>query len=239
VNVAHFARQPLYSQVHGALVDRIATRVWKPGTLLPNEQELAREFGVSAGTMQKALAQLERDRFIARKQGRGTFVIDQTSPERILRFVNLRDANGERVAGVGRILAQAVRPAAALKETRLQVETTEPIVWTNRLRTHRGLPLLVEERYLALSRFPGLKAGDVGDYEIIVLAQSHGVHLAKAIEDVRISRATPQQASLLEVDAGHPLLALDRVIYSGEDLPVEQRIAFCRLTDQFYSAELH
>jgi GntR family transcriptional regulator len=236
--MAQFARQPLYSQLHGALVERITSRVWKPGAILPNEQDLAREFGVSVGTMRKSLDQLEKDRLVTRKQGRGTFVIDQTSPEHICRFVNLRDAKGERVAGCGKLLAQAMRPAAAHGETRLEVQASEPVMWTKRLRTHHGQPLLLEDRFLALSRFPGVNAGEVGDYQIVVLAQAHGVHLAKAIEHVGLTQATPEQASLLHIEAGAALLKLDRVIYSGEADPVEQRIAVCHLTDQCYCAEM-
>ena len=45
----------LYLQVRDALAERIAKGAWRPGALIPNEGELAREFGVSPGTMRKAL----------------------------------------------------------------------------------------------------------------------------------------------------------------------------------------
>ena len=50
-----FSTRPLYLQLRDALAERIATRQWQPGTCIPNEHELAREFGVSTGTMRKAL----------------------------------------------------------------------------------------------------------------------------------------------------------------------------------------
>ena len=46
-----FSTKPLYVQVRDALAERIATGQWKSGTSIPNEKDLAREFGVSAGTM--------------------------------------------------------------------------------------------------------------------------------------------------------------------------------------------
>jgi GntR family transcriptional regulator len=234
------AKRPLYLQVHDWLVGQIAAGAWKPGAPIPNEQDLAKQAGVSAGTMRKALDQMEADQLILRKQGRGTFVVDHTSEENILRFVNLRDRNGARIACVGEMLAQTVRSATAEEQERLQLGASEPVVATKRLRRHHDRPLLVEERCLAVSHFPGLKASDVGDYRIIVLAQKHGLHYGKAIENVALSTATPEHAELLSVDVGAPLLKLDRVIFAGDDLPVEERVAFCNLKDEIvYSAEIH
>jgi GntR family transcriptional regulator len=237
-NLPGLQRSTLYARISEALAKRIATGVWKPGAILPSEQELAQEFGVSHGTMRKALNRLEEDRLLVRKQGRGTFVIDHTSAENILRFINLRNSNGERIAGVGEMLAQTVRPVTAEEEERLQVGASELVACTKRLRKHQGRPLLVEERCLALSRFPGLGASAPGDYQIIVLAQKCGLHLGKAIERVNPSKATPELAKLLSIDVGAMLLKLDRVIYSGDGLPVERRIASCHLKDEFYFAEI-
>jgi GntR family transcriptional regulator len=63
-----FSRRPLYLQLCDLMVDRIATNAWKPGSALQNEGELAREFGVSPGTVRKALERLEKIRLLARFQ---------------------------------------------------------------------------------------------------------------------------------------------------------------------------
>ncbi len=232
------ARRPLYLQVQDVLAKRIATGTWKPGSSLPNETDIARELGVSIGTVRKAFEQLEADQLVARKQGRGTFVVDQTTDEHILRFINLRDRSGERIAGVGEMLAQTVRPATAEEQARLRVGPAETVVATKRLRRHQDRPFLVEERCLAVSRFRGLEASAVGDYRVIVLAQERGLNLVKAVERASLSEATPEQAELLAVDAGAVLLKLDRVIFAGDDLPVERRVAFCNLKDEVYFAEM-
>jgi GntR family transcriptional regulator len=237
-NSGGLAKRPLYLQVHGWLVEQIASGVWKPGMVLPNEQDLAKRLGVSGGTMRKALDQMEADHLVARKQGRGTFVVDPTSDENILRFVNLRDRHGARLASVGEMLAQTTRPATAEDSERLQLGASEAVVATKRLRRHQGRPLLVEERCLAVGRFRGLAASAVGDYRIIELAQKHGLNLVRATESTSSSAATPEHAKLLSVDVGALLLKLDRVIFAGDDLPVERRIAFCNLEDESYVTEM-
>jgi GntR family transcriptional regulator len=83
--------EPLYTQVRNLLAQRIARGVWSPGSMLPNEGELARELGVSPGTVRKALDVLESDRLVLRRQGRGTSVVDLATGEVAARFSNLRN----------------------------------------------------------------------------------------------------------------------------------------------------
>ena len=71
-----FTAQPLYVQLREALTRRIATGEWPPGEAIPNEIAIGREFGLSAGTVRKALDWMEQARLVSRQQGRGTFVID-------------------------------------------------------------------------------------------------------------------------------------------------------------------
>ena len=63
--------RPLYMQVHEELTRHLAAGRWQPGTMLPSEQELARELGVSQGTVRKALDAMTAERILVRRQGRG------------------------------------------------------------------------------------------------------------------------------------------------------------------------
>src|SRR5438132_5177702 len=100
VSASRFANKPLYRQLRDALAERIANGEWKPTAAIPNESDLAREFGVSAGTMRKALDLMETERLLTRRQGRGTFVNDQSSDELVARFSNIRGPDGKRVCGL-------------------------------------------------------------------------------------------------------------------------------------------
>lgn len=138
-------KSPLYVQVRDALATRIATGVWKPGAVLPSEQDLAREFGVSSGTMRKALDQLEQDHLIDRRQGHGTFVIDQAVPENAFRFSNLRDKEGGQIVNFkSELLSQSIGLADAQEQEHLQIGPDDKVVRTRRLRTHAGHPLMLD-----------------------------------------------------------------------------------------------
>ena len=99
--------KPIYQQLRDLLAERIAKGEWKPGAIIPNEGDLAREFGVSAGTMRKALSLLENEHLITRRQGRGTFVNDPVAEGLADRFCNIRGAEGKPM--VGRVEAAEVR----------------------------------------------------------------------------------------------------------------------------------
>jgi DNA-binding LacI/PurR family transcriptional regulator len=72
---------PSYAQLVEALRGAIARRTIAPGTRLPDERELARQFSLSRGTVRRALAELEATGLLSRQQGRGTFVTDErTTP---------------------------------------------------------------------------------------------------------------------------------------------------------------
>jgi DNA-binding GntR family transcriptional regulator len=69
---------PLYLQIRNHLIERIAAGEWKVGQPMPNEADLARSLGFSAGTIRKALDLMEQEQMVCRRQGRGTFVTGTT-----------------------------------------------------------------------------------------------------------------------------------------------------------------
>lgn len=231
--------EPLYTQVRNLLAQRIARGVWPPGSMLPNEGELARELGVSPGTVRKALDALESDRLVLRRQGRGTSVVDLATGEVAARFSNLRNGKGERIVGDMELLAQTKAAPSEIEQQRLQLSAGDPILRTTRLRRYQDQLFMHEQIALAVSRFPGLEREDAGAYRISALAQQYGIQLAKASERVTLEQATPQTAKQLEVEAHTQLLKLDRVIYATSGEPVEWRVGLCSLKDDvLYLAEM-
>lgn len=75
--VFHNSHLPLYRQVEDTLRKKIASGGLKEGDLLPSEQALAKEYGVSQGTVRKAVLDLTQKGILYRKQGKGTFVVFQ------------------------------------------------------------------------------------------------------------------------------------------------------------------
>ena len=81
--------RPLYLQIKGLLKASLAAGEWRPAEAIPSEQELAGRFGVSQGTVRKAIDALAADNLLVRRQGKGTFVATHTE-ERASNFRFLR-----------------------------------------------------------------------------------------------------------------------------------------------------
>ena len=129
---------------------------WKPNAAIPNEGDLAREFGVSSGTMRKALDLMEGERLLTRRQGRGTFVNDQSSDELAERYSNIRTADGERIAGREQMLSIVQGPANPAECARLRLRADDKVWRIQRVRLHKGEPFMVEDVAMPAALFPDL-----------------------------------------------------------------------------------
>jgi len=230
-------RSALYLQVAAALAERVASGQWLPGFQIPNEVDLAREFGVSAGTIRKALDTLEADRVLRRQQGRGTFVLDHRAEDLAFRFSRIFDDAGRRVGDRhATLLSQEIDVPTAIEQSTLRLGADQDVVRTRRLRMHDGRPCKYEVACLAKGRLAITDLKSVGDYLIIPLAQTRGVHLGRAVERITVGEASPEVAGLLNIEVGSAILRLDRVIHSADGEPIEWRIAECNLQGEYYLA---
>ena len=230
--------RPLYLQLRDALAERIAKGEWKAGFAITNESDLAREFGVSSGTMRKALDLLEREHLVTRRQGRGTFVNDQTSKELALRFNNLRGTGGQRI--VGKISSAEMTEGIASQTEcgRLQLEAHDHVYRIRHVLLHDDQPYMVKETSVPAALFPGLTEGQSASYRIAALAQQFGILLGKATENVSIEMASEAVAKTLGIVTASAILVLDRVIHALDRRPVEWRIGRCLPTGKYYLAEI-
>jgi GntR family transcriptional regulator len=233
-----FLRRPLYLQVCDVMADRIATRGWKPGSALPNEGDLAREFGVSAGTVRKALERLDQTGLITRRQGRGSFVCDLTSGELAGRFATIRRPDGGSIGvSVGSIAIE--RGAAAEEEcARLQLEEGEPVWHIRRVLLDGDVPFMIEKASMPAGFFPGLEQQRHAAEEIALLARHFGILLGKGRERIVTQSASAEVAAVLGVAEGALVIVLDRVILALDGRPVEWRMGWCNLAGKYYQARL-
>lgn len=236
---SRFSIRPLYLQVRDALAQRIASAEWKPGAVIPNEMDLAREFGVSPGTIRKAMGMLEEERLLSRRQGRGTFINDQSSAELAVRYVSIRAHSGEPIVGDVRDMELSQGVANESECRRLKLRTHERVYRLRRVRLCKGEPFMVEDSSMPATLFPGLHDKPSPPHRVVVLAQQYGILLGKAEERISIAEAPSDIAQLLQVPSQSPLMALDRVLLALDGRPVEWRVGHCHLVGMHYVSEIH
>jgi GntR family transcriptional regulator len=238
IGPGRFSTRPLYLQVRDALASRIAMGEWKPNAAIPNEGDLAREFGVSSGTMRKALDLMEGERLLTRRQGRGTFVNDQSSDELAVRYSNIRTTDGERITGEVEVVSITQGSANAAECNRLRLRPDDKVWRIQRVRMHKGELFMIEDVVMPAALFPDLDEQKDLSSRIVVLAQQYGILLGKGDERVSIGAASPEVARTIRVEAGAPVLVLDRLVHDLSGRAVQWRVATGHFADKYYLAEI-
>lgn len=217
---------PLYRQVAAMLRAKICAAEWTARAPLPNEVVLARDAGVSIGTMRKALEILENERLIERRQGRGTFVVEPSADTEVARFSNL-------VIGGRRVKAETVRwsasEAVADDEEVFVLRAAQGAIVYRLVGVWRaGKRLAAVERVSVLkSRFPDLprRIAEAGQFLFPVYRRDYSQVVTKVAESIVCGVCDERTADLLKVPAGVPSLEIRRIAYGlgGDAIELARR----------------
>src|SRR4051812_35224324 len=112
---------PLYKEVKIRLTRGLARVEWKPGEAIPSESRLAERFGVSIGTIRKAIDELVAERILLRQQGRGTFVATHTEDRTLFYFFHIVGKDGSRELPTIELKSFRKAKASALEAGKLAI----------------------------------------------------------------------------------------------------------------------
>jgi GntR family transcriptional regulator len=230
--------RPLYARVREQLVERIRSGQWKPGQLIPNEFEIAAEFGVSQGTARKAISELAAERLVMRRQGRGTFVVEHTPANVLFRFFNMFDAVGAPLTPDSQDSRCTVAPHPSSEErAALGLEAGDAVIRITRTRTREGRPFIVEAITLPAAPFPGLAdRAELPNTLYDLFQKAYGILLTRTDDRLSAVTADVATAAALSVSVGAALLRIDRIAYALDDQPIEWRVSLCHLAGAHYLA---
>ena len=88
-----FDKQPIYRQIELRVKDYISSNQLPKHAKLPSENQLSAEYGVSVGSVRKALKNLIAEMVIYRRHGKGTFVAPRTRKKKVLFVPNTESIN--------------------------------------------------------------------------------------------------------------------------------------------------
>lgn len=231
--------KPLYAQVRDRLVKRMVEGEWGPGAALPSEMELARQLGVSQGTVRKALDAMTADNLLVRRQGRGTFVAGLEDSRILFQFFRLVPDPGTPEFPVSEVLSRASGKAEMEEAGRLEIAPGDPVYRIERLRLLAGEPALVETITLPSARFPGFAEIDPVPNNVYRLyADRWGITIASSQEKLKAAPASKQDARLLGCEPGEPLLVISRLALDLAERPAELRTSRCLTRSVHYSVHL-
>jgi GntR family transcriptional regulator len=232
---------PLYRQIKELVLRSLDAGEWKPGEPIPSEVELSARFGVSQGTVRKAIDELAAEHLLVRRQGKGTFVASHSEPITQFRFLRLYPNDGEREQPESQLIdVRRVRAASEVARI-LDLKPGESVVLVRRLLAFGGQPIVLDEISLPAAQFKGLDAQMLNAHQgsyYGLYEREFGTRMIRAEERIRAVAAEDEAASALGVQAGTPVLSVDRVAYTYGDRPVEFRRGLYRTDHHHYRNSL-
>jgi len=200
---------------------------------------------VSQGTVRKAIDELASENLVTRRQGKGTFVATHAERHVQYRFLKLLPDTGDaRVEGPAQrrvIDCRRVRASADVART-LGLRTGDAVMQARRVLSFSGVPTILEDIWLPGQAFKGLSANQLAAYPGPTYAMfelDFGVRMVRAEEKIRAVLPTAEQAQALQVAPATPLLSVERIAYTYNDVPMELRRGLYRTDTHHYHNELN
>ena len=215
---------------------------WPPGTAIPAEVALAARFGVSQGTVRKAIGALAAENLLVRRQGKGTFVATHTEePASNFRFLRIRRNDGRPEYPGSRLIDLRRGKAGAEVARALAIKQGDGIYILRRILDYASRPVVLDEITLPAALFRGLTRARLDAYRgsmYGLFETQFGVRMLKAREKLKAIDADADAVALLGVAPGEPLIAVERVTTTYGERPVELRRGLCATARCHYLNEL-
>jgi GntR family transcriptional regulator len=232
--------KPLYAQIKEMLVRRLVKGEWGPGEQLPSEFKLASHFRVHQGTVRKALDEMASEHLVVRQQGKGTFVADATLRHQAFHFLRLRPKSRAKTLPSTEFLSCTRVKASAIERRQLGL-TESDVVRLVKIRRYDGKPIILERISIRGDVFPELE--DLinelrPETTYTLLEQRYRVLITRVTERLSAVVASAEDARLLGVDEGSPLLKIERIACALDGASIEWRISLCRTEAHEYVVEL-
>ncbi len=233
------AFSPLYQQIKVLILHSLQAGEWKPSAAIPSEMELAARYKVSQGTVRKAIDELAAENLLVRRQGKGTFVATHAERQIQYRFLKLIPDQVEP-AGEGPAQRNSIdckRARASVDVARaLAIRPGDPTLQVRRVLSFAGVPTILEDLWLPAAPFKGLTAERLRGYNgpmYALFETEFDVRMVRAEEKIRAVLPDSEQGKLLQIGTTTPLLSVERIAYTYNDVPMEMRRGLY-LTDRHY-----
>jgi GntR family transcriptional regulator len=194
----------------------------QPGVQLPGERELAEALGVSLAPVRQAMADLTKEGYVDRNRGKGTFIRDRKLVEKIQILGSFHESvRRQGLNSTVKVLSSELGEAPHMVAVALGLRGRQ--AWClRRLASLEGDPLALLTAWLPPRYARGVSDQDLGTGSLYeALAQVHGVEMTSADNVVEVDRAGLEQAELLGIAPGSPVLRVIGITRDQLDRPVE------------------
>ena len=189
--------------------------------------ELEALYKVSRVTVRRALAELTAEGLLEKKQGKGTFVSTPRISQDLKSIHSFHDACKQNGFQGGTIVIHVKEEAAdTADQEELELKSGSKIVETLRIRTADGVPVVLEKNHFSMA-YSYLENENLSGSLYNVL-RDYGIEPRQASHDISMTFATEEQAKLLGIEKGAPLMRLHEVVYDQKGRPLHNSVQLIR-----------
>lgn len=219
-----YAALPKYFQLASIIKQKIDDGEWQARSPIPSERQLEVLYGVSRTTTREAIDNLVRQGYLYREHGRGTFVSPPKLQKGLMELTSFSEDLLKRGIHPGQIIrdiSTMVPPPIILQK--LELPSGTPVLRLERIRLGNDVPIGLQTSYLALAEGQTITAADLQEYGSLyrILQEKYLIIPSEADETLEVTVATPEEAALLQIKNGAPLLLSERVLFAQNRRPVE------------------
>lgn len=206
---------PIFQRIKDYLVAQIAAGTWKEGDVIPSEQALVKQFGVSRMTVNRAVRELTADQILTRRQGSGTYVAQQKYQATLLEIKSIADEIRARGHAHRSSLQQLERvKASELMAKQFDLPAGHTLFHSVIVHFENGVPIQVEDRWAN-----PLCAPDYMEQDYATITPNEYLMQAAPLQGATYSieaLAAPRDiAEMLAIDTKQACLVLKRQTRSG------------------------
>jgi GntR family transcriptional regulator len=221
---------PKYFQISREIIAMIQAGALPAKLPVPSENEIIERYKVSNTTARKALHELEKEGWVTRVKGKGTFVRDQT----VVRAIN-------RIFGFTKNMVEAGRkPSTKLTGFRLhEADHTQtingraftlkgPYCEIERIRYADAIPMMKETRYISLQLCPDIQRRNLEQSLYTIFEKEYGFHLTEINQMLSAVLLEGEQLRHFNLEKPVPAFRVEGVSFCGKNLIIEMEASIYR-----------
>jgi GntR family transcriptional regulator len=221
---------PRYYQLREIIREKIISGQWAEGDAIPSERELGEQYGLSRMTVRQSVMELVKEGYLYREQGRGTFVARPKITQQLSSLTGFtEDMRARAQQSSTRVLASEMWLADETIAEKLRIKPGQLIFRAKRLRLADSQPLALETAFINFIGCEKLLEEDLEHNSLYQLLETkYGVPPLEAEQELEAALAREDEARLLQVVPGSPVLLIHRVTYTERNQPFEYAVSVYR-----------